>query len=342
MQQRRVDPNDASAFAAWFDVYHRSEALRDPPERPSWLPEEIRARAQDDGGADVTHLLSFVDETDTVLSVARVDVTRDNATWLRAEVHVDPPHRRRGVGSAHLALVEEYVRDHGRPEIAVTVMEGEHDLHAGAHRSFAPRHGYVLADEAARRDLLWPRPPGERDALKESWSAFAEGYDIVSWNGRTPDRWVDDRVYLAEVMPLEAPFGDLSPSHESWDLDRLRRLEDRVDAMGRDYLVAVARHRASNHLVGFSELTVSRETPQIAYQWDTLVLTAHRGHRLGGLMKLATMDLLETTALQVREISTFNSVANVPMIRVNKQLGARLTGAHVTWRKSLDGPTRSA
>ena len=105
--------------------------------------------------------------------------------------------------------------------------------------------------------------------------------------------------------------------------------------MGRELLVAAARHVPSDSLVAFSELTVSRESPDTAYQWDTLVLRSHRGHRLGGLMKLATMELLDHTGLAVRRISTFNSLLNTPMIRVNEELGARLAGANLLWRKTL-------
>jgi hypothetical protein len=87
--------------------------------------------------------------------------------------------------------------------------------------------------------------------------------------------------------------------------------------------------------VGYSELTVSRDQPQTAYQWDTLVVRRHRGHRLGGLLKVATMRLLESGQYPTRKITTFNSMLNEPMIAVNEALGARVAGAMVAWRKDL-------
>jgi hypothetical protein len=80
---------------------------------------------------------------------------------------------------------------------------------------------------------------------------------------------------------------------------------------------------------------VSRDQPQTAYQWDTLVIRHHRGHRLGGLLKIATMRLLEEGRYPTEKITTFNSVLNAPMIAVNEALGARIAGAMVAWRKDL-------
>jgi hypothetical protein len=105
--------------------------------------------------------------------------------------------------------------------------------------------------------------------------------------------------------------------------------------MGRDLLVAAVRHRESGELVAYSELTVSRDQPQTAYQWDTLVVRRHRGHRLGGLLKVTTMRLLADGGYATTKITTFNSTLNTPMIAVNEALGARIAGAMVAWRKDL-------
>jgi hypothetical protein len=84
-----------------------------------------------------------------------------------------------------------------------------------------------------------------------------------------------------------------------------------------------------------SELTVSRERPETAYQWDTLVMRAHRGHRLGALMKIATMRELEAGHYATTTIMTSNSSLNTAMIALNEQLGAYRAGGIVTWRKVL-------
>jgi len=336
MQQYRINPMVDEDFASWFAVYQRSERARDDENSSGWHPDEIRARAMDDGGPDVTHLLAFGDPGAAPVSVAKVEETRSDPTpWWRTELHVDPLLRGRGFGSAHLAELETYVRTRGRREIVVAVIEGANEVGRSPNRTFAPRHGYILGDESARRDLAWPYPPERRDELLARWRPLARDYEILTWTTATPERWLSDRARMSAVMPSEAPYADLEPLSEEWDADRVRRFEERVASMGRELLVAAARHVPSDSLVAFSELTVSRESPDTAYQWDTLVLRSHRGHRLGGLMKLATMELLDHTGLAVRRISTFNSLLNTPMIRVNEELGARLAGANLLWRKTL-------
>ncbi len=88
--------------------------------------------------------------------------------------------------------------------------------------------------------------------------------------------------------------------------------------------------------MGFSELTVSRERPAVAYQWDTLVTRPHRGHGLGALMKLANMDQLDASRYPTKTIVTYNAANNAAMIAVNDALGARVNGGIVTWRKVLN------
>jgi len=87
--------------------------------------------------------------------------------------------------------------------------------------------------------------------------------------------------------------------------------------------------------VGFSELSVSRARPETAYQWDTMVTRAHRGHRLGGLLKIATMRLLTKGQYDTSKIITFNSSRKRADDRRQRGLGTSVGGGIVTWRKEL-------
>ncbi len=65
----------------------------------------------------------------------------------------------------------------------------------------------------------------------------------------------------------------------------------------------------------------SGHRPETASVQDTLVVRAHRGHRLGGLMKLATMRELDD-GYETRIVVTWNNPVNTWMIAVNEALGA--------------------
>ncbi len=91
---------------------------------------------------------------------------------------------------------------------------------------------------------------------------------------------------------------------------------------------------SSGELVGYSALSVSRENPGAAYEWDTLVVRPPRTPTCGLLM-ITTMRLLGAGACATKKISTFHSVLNGPMIAVNEALGAHVAGGMVALRKVL-------
>jgi GNAT superfamily N-acetyltransferase len=336
MEFARIDAHDDMLFDAWFAVLQRSEQFRDGDRGQGWHPDEWRARATDELAPRVFRLYSYGPSLEQPVAVGSLEVTRDdNLAFIEGSLFVDPQERRQGHGAALLALLEEEARQLGRPALILFVIEGAGEIGAGPNRNFAARRGYRVAEENVRRDLAWPRPDGDLDRLWEQWSPFAVDYEIVSWSTGTPPEFLEARAHLSAIMPAETPHVDLDVEAEHWDAERVHHHETMTDQMGRDLLVAAARHRGTGELVGFSELTVSREQPQTAYQWDTLVVGAHRGHRLGGLLKVTTMRLLEAGGYPTKKITTFNSTLNAPMIAVNEALGAQVAGAMVAWRKDL-------
>lgn len=338
MQCLRVDATNDEEFAAWFNVLHRAELERDHGRDEGWRPQEWRARALD-VDAPVYHQL-FVLGQDVLhpVAIGALELSReDNLHWLRGDLFVDPTERRRGYGGELLAYLERMARELRRSAILFWVVEDASERGRGSNRDFATRHGYDVVEENIQRDLEFPRPPGELERLESQWLGYATNYEILSWRDATPESMLEGRAHLMAIMPLEVPDAGFGLEEERWDPARLRSHERRTDDMGRDLLVAVARDRSSGDLVGFSELSVSRERPETAYQWDTLVARAHRGHRLGGLLKIATMRLLADGGYATRQIMTSNNERNLAMIAVNEALGARPSGGIVTWRKRLDG-----
>ncbi len=336
MQFTRIDAHDDELFDAWFGVLQRSEQSRDGAPGQGWHPDEWRARSIDEAAPRYFRLYAYGPSPQRPVAVGALEVTRDdNLAFIEGNLFVDPGERRRGYGTALLSELEAAARDLGRPTLLIFVIEGSREIGTGPNRVFAARHGYRVAEENVRRDLAWPRPDGELDRLWNAWRPYAEDYEILSWTNGTPDDLVEGRAHLSAIMPAEAPHVDLDVEAEHWDVARVRLHEATTDRMGRDLLVAGARHRPTGELVGYSELTVSREQPKTAYQWDTLVVGRHRGHRLGGLLKITTMRLLETGHYETEKITTFNSTLNGPMIAVNEALGAHVAGAMVAWRKDL-------
>jgi GNAT superfamily N-acetyltransferase len=335
MSLRLIDATSDDEFFAWFDAFARCEHDSSPPLAEGWRPEEVRASSVPPVGERFQELLEYrVDGV--IVAVASLWLRRGpNAHIGRADLQVSPDQRRRGYGGAALVELENHARARGVTELMIMARERADNLRSGPSRTFAPTHGYELNDEDVRRELDWPRPTGELDRLEAQWRPFAKDYDLMTWAGPTPEPWRAERARLKGTMSAESPTGEVQFVVEPMADAQLVEFEGSVERMGRELLVTAARHRASNELGGYSELTVSRASPDNAYQWDTLVAPTHRGHRLGGLLKVANLRQLERTKLAVRRISTSNAAANAPMIRVNEELGAYVSGGGANWRKTL-------
>jgi len=333
----RVDPRNEVEFLEWFDVLHRADLDRSQGRSEGWLADEWRARSEDETAATHHQLFSLRVE-EHVVAIGALEVSRDdNLTWIRGDLFVDPPQRRKGYGSILLRYLETRARELGRSALLFWVTEDEHERSRGPNRFFAPRREYVAVEENIVRELDWPRPPGELDRLEATWSVEAAQYVVLSWRGAAQKEHVSGLAQLKTVMPIEVPDSGFGREEERWDERRVRQHERLADSMGRDLLVAIARQRSDGEVVGFSELTVSRERPKTAYQWDTLVRRDHRGHSLGGLLKIATMRLLSEGGYRTTTIKTSNNTLNMAMIAVNESLGAHPTGGIVVWRKVLRG-----
>ena len=319
----------------WFGVFQRSELERDKGAGGGWQPEEWRARAINDDAPEVIRLFALQRDGVSV-AVAGAHVTRDeNLHSLRIDIHVEPSERRQGYGTQVLSHMEEVAKELGRSEVFFHVIEGAEEVAVAPNRFFAPGTGCQLIDELARRDLMWPVSLDELQRQLDAVAPLAQGYDLHVWQGSAPDWIVPSLISLMARMGVESNFADIDVDVAKFDEARLRHYEGMVRDMGRDLLVTAATDRATGEVAGYTELTVSRNDPATAYQWDTLVARVHRGHRLGMVLKLRNLQEFARAGYVTRRISTFNSVHNTPMIDVNEALGARLAGAMVTWRKKL-------
>jgi len=269
-----------------------------------------------------------------------------SSSWVAAEVL--PDHRDRRIGSALFALVEDLAGRSGRPSLQV---EALHSAAAGGERVRSPtgygalptadpgvrfltRRGYRL-EQVARVSFL---------DLPVDWSSLAEldrraadaagaDYTVVSWTGRTPREWMGDLANLRTRMSTDAPSAGLDMDEEPWDDARVASHDDALAAGRRTTLTVGAKHLPSGRLIGFSELSVPDDTARAVQQLDTLVISAHRGHRLGTLLKIANLRRLSAFSPASGLAYTFNAEENRHMLDVNESIGFRAVGYEGAWRK---------
>jgi RimJ/RimL family protein N-acetyltransferase len=80
-------------------------------------------------------------------------------------------------------------------------------------------------------------------------------------------------------------------------------------------------------------VVVDGERPTLAEQHDTSVVRAHRGHRLGLLLKAEMLLWLAEAEPQLERIYTWNAESNGHMIAVNDRLGYRPMGRSLEFQR---------
>jgi GNAT superfamily N-acetyltransferase len=340
VQVSEIDADDA-AFDAWYAVVDASVRHERQGER-DWLPDELRALARDgrprpDGTLpdELRTLLAARDDAGVVVGALALGLPLADNTHVAAfELWVHPRARRRGAGTALLAQAERRARDVGRTTLVAEVDEPPHLRGRSPGRAFAAAHGFTCALEEVRRDLALPVAEERIAALESAAWPHAAGYRALTVVGSWPDELVDGRARLGARMSTDAPLGELDWQPEAWDAARVRRQEELFRAQGRALIAAGVVHERTGELVAFTELAVPDGEARV-WQWDTLVLPEHRGHRLGTLVKTAALRLLQAEAPAARLVTTHNAAENRWMIDVNEAMGFVPNGVLGEWQRAL-------
>lgn len=305
----RLDLNDSAAFDEFYAVYDRAyDRDFDQP----WLASEKRVNLTDDEYGAKVAVIARDAQGVAVAGGTAVMPLRDNTDFAYVEVFSDPGHRRKGYASTLLEALIDVARDAGRHKLLGEAAWSIDDDVAPA-RAFAENQGFSLDIMDAQRELLLPADLPD--------VTVADGYTLHSWRGPCPEAWLEPYANLRRLLVQEAPSGDAGLENEHWDAARVRRDEEDLVKAGRIMQVTVA-EASTGELAGHTQLSFPGTSDEV-YQWDTLVLPAHRGHALGLALKVHTMrasaDLLEGR----RRIHTYNAASNAHMIAVNEAMGFR-------------------
>jgi GNAT superfamily N-acetyltransferase len=274
-----------------------------------------------------------------ILGVGTMETAlRDNLHSAQVMVGVHPARRRHGVGTAIVQEMCRLASADGRHVLnsVVEVPRDEAEDHPSIH--FASSVGFEERLPGNVRHLAVPVDPALLDELRAvvTNARGASDYRTFTFEAPWPDEYLEDECELLRRMSTDEPSGDADREEEVWTLDRLREQDGLRAARRNSALAAVALHRPSGRLVAFSELELADDTPHQAWQENTIVDPAHRGHRLGLAVKLANLDFLAEHAPDVRTIRTSNAQENAPMIAVNDMLGFEIVGAGMFWQKQLE------
>jgi len=334
-----IDPRDGPSFDEWFAVL-RATDLERWPDGPGWQRAERLAKALDEEGPEEHHCLVARSEG-RVVGIADLEMfRRENRHVARADVRVLPAHRRRGAGTALVESAECMARAAGRTELGGMDETPTREGYVDRAEPFARHLGFSVALRMVRRRLTVPLEPQHAAALRRGLlpGGSPAGYSLLTFCDRWPDEYLADRCELGRRMSTDVPVGEQELDEEVWDESRVRALEAGLAAQHRAKVTTAARHDATGHLVGYTEVVIPLGAPAWSWQHDTLVMREHRGHGLGLAMKLANVLAVMEQHPDVRSISTWNAAENAPMIAVNDEMGFEVAATGTFWQKHLATP----
>ncbi len=313
-----IDPSDEQALRDWWEIGGRASAERPLDPWPTWevAREELGTPRSD---LDKILVLASVDGAVVGAGVGYLFLL-DNTHLVEVRVHVDPAHRRRGVGRALAATLEERSRAAGRRTLVSTAYAPVGGAGAGAE--FASALGWQPANEEETKALDLAASADRWPALHDEVEQKRGGYALHTFVDRVPEEHVAGVCTLLSAFIDEAPSGELDLESAEWTPERLREIEQRQVATGQRWVIALA-VAPDGTACGFSELGFEIRRPTHAEVGGTLVLPGHRGHRLGLGLKLATHRRLVELAAECRYVSTTNAGVNAPMNAVNERMGYR-------------------
>ncbi|WP_030693415.1 GNAT family N-acetyltransferase [Streptomyces globisporus] len=308
---QRVSPAEATA---WHQVVAASTA-HDLPGAP--VPDLGQIQARLTGPALRSRLLTWLatgaDGIPVGVAGLRLFTSPGQEHLAELELHVDPAHRRLGAGSLLLSAAVAACRTENRRSLITTVAAD------GPGELFSERYGFRRALTLDHLVLRLDEPAGA--GLPRIAEAERPGYRLTGWTGTVPDDLAEAFADAKNAMN-DMPVGDLDYGSVAWDADRVRAMAEVVAGRG-DTLLTIAAVHDDGTMAGYTEILLPQGSGPRAQQYDTAVVPAHRGHRLGLWVKAAMVCRLRAEHPDVVEIETDNAEDNVHMLAVNHELGFR-------------------
>jgi len=325
MQIREFTPDDTATIQAVVELLNASGKVDAPfahPQTVSGYTGQLRHGW--DGEPPRGYAAWEADRLAGVVEISTSEWDNTHLGWVSFVVH--PDLRRQGRGSELFGFARDRVRALGRTSLGCDAWDN------ATTRGFADRHGLPAKGAAInRRQTLAGLDRGALEEAYDEAAAAARDYELVRLHGRTPDELIGAVADVTGAIN-DAPTDDLDIEDEVFPVQRIIDYESAQLARGHRFYRLLARHRASGELAGQSVLAVESERPWIGDQHDTSVVRAHRGHRLGLLLKADMLRWLGEVEPGLETIDTWNAESNRHMIAVNERLGYQVLAREIQFQ----------
>jgi RimJ/RimL family protein N-acetyltransferase len=324
MELVEFGPDDVARLTAYVDLTRAIDAVDCPWEPVATAHHQEMSMRHGWDGEPGRWFVAF-DGPEPVATASIEASAYDNLEMAWLAVRVAPAYRRWGHGTAVLGRLEELAQEMGRTLFHVG------DWESDATVAFAAATGYRRKSAEIRRLQVVAEAP-DAAPIRDEAQRHAADYELLRIEGYAPDELLPGLVEITEAIN-DAPLDDLDYEDEVYSEERVHAYERAQIESGMRLRRVVARHRPTGDLAGHSVVVVDGEQPTIAEQHDTTVVRAHRGHRLGLLLKTEMLLWLAEAEPQLERIYTWNAESNRHMIAVNERLGYDVLGRVVEFQR---------
>jgi GNAT superfamily N-acetyltransferase len=321
MQVREIDVHDDQQVQSWWETARDADAHgREYAVFWSLRAATVAFRAEKNSVEQ--HPLAAFEGGEIVGVNPLMYPLLDNTHLAYVEPLLSVEHRRHGIGTALLEAALDMARQAGRTTIVAEAYMPLADGEESSGSAFLSHHGFEMAIVDVHRVLDLPVAAARLDELRQESAPHHRDYRLVRWEDEVPDEYLAGYCDLQMAFNAEAPMGDLEVEAEVWDADRVRKTEERFRKQGR-HMTVTAAIAADATMVGLTEMMTTDEQSHMSWQGGTLVLSGHRGHRLGIALKVANLMRYQERFPDTRTVHSWNAEQNGPMVAINDTLGFR-------------------
>ncbi len=313
----QINPRNEAALRAWWEVGRAATAER--PGKPWPLWEQSRVALPADNPERGITLLGAIDGREMVGAGLLTRGLRENLHAVNAYAFVRPDRRREGIGAALVRELEVVTAGDARTTVQseIYLPPGE----TGGPATFAAGLGYAVANRESMKELTFTDYLARREGLVAE-AAPAGDYRVVTFDTVCPEEHLESFGRLLGMLLAEVPLGELDLEDAEWTPERLRAAEQRQVETGRHVLTALA-VSSDGEVAGVSDVRIDDTDHTYGQVGISLVDPAHRGHRLGLALKVATHDMAGAAYPDLVSLDTSNADANTHMNAVNDAMGYR-------------------
>lgn len=313
-------------------------------------PEEMLGFFQDQ--SDWTQLAFLAERDGRAIGAVKMMISKEpGTTALEFDLMTDPDRWGEGAEEALLGEVERVARERGLSVIQTWTLHrpsqpgeqlrpstGWGAVPASDRQTrFAIENGFTL-EQVERNsvfDLTGDFSLVER-MLAEAVDHAGPDYRRVEWSAPTPEHHREGFARVLARMSTDAPQGGMVVEEQHWDAARVERRDLRQQRQGLTVSVAAVEHVPTGTIAAYNELVISEDRTGATQQYGTLVLTEHRGRRLGTIVKCANLLRWRELVPESPRVSTFNAEENRHMLDINEAIGFVPASYAGAWKKLLD------